>query len=89
MNEGYALVMSGTYAVVMGDRGRLVVPAELRERLNLKPGTPLVLLETPQGVVLATREQVKNLVRAGLQGVDLVGELLADRRKQAAAEDAA
>ena len=81
--------MSGTYAVVMGDRGRLVVPAELRERLNLKPGTPLVLLETPQGVVLATREQVKNLVRAGLQGVDLVGELLADRRKQAAAEDAA
>ncbi|HEY8865513.1 MAG TPA: AbrB/MazE/SpoVT family DNA-binding domain-containing protein [Solirubrobacteraceae bacterium] len=73
----------------MGDRGRLVVPAELRERLNLKPGTPLVLLETPQGVVLATREQVKNLVRAGLQGVDLVGELLADRRKQAAAEDAA
>jgi len=81
--------MSGTYAVVMGDRGRLVVPAELRERLHLKPGSPLLLLETPQGVVLATREQVKNLVRTGLQGVDLVGELLADRRRQAAAEDAA
>ena len=81
--------MSGTYAVVMGDRGRLVVPAELRERLNLKPGTPLVLLETPQGVVLATREQVKTLVRAGLQGLDLVSELLEDRRRQALAEDAA
>ncbi len=81
--------MSGTYAVVMGDRGRLVVPAELRERLNLKPGTPLVLLETPQGVVLATREQVKTLVRAGLQGLDLVSELLEDRRRQAVAEDAA
>jgi AbrB family looped-hinge helix DNA binding protein len=73
----------------MGDRGRLVVPAELRERLNLKPGTPLVLLETPQGVVLATREQVKTLVRAGLQGLDLVSELLEDRRRQAVAEDAA
>jgi len=73
----------------MGDRGRLVVPAELRERLNLKPGTPLVLLETPQGVVLATREQVKTLVRAGLQGLDLVSELLEDRRRQALAEDAA
>jgi AbrB family looped-hinge helix DNA binding protein len=81
--------MSGTYAVVMGDRGRLVVPAELRERLNLKPGTPLVLLETPQGVVLATREQVKTLVRAGLQGLDLVSELLEDRRRHALAEDAA
>jgi AbrB family looped-hinge helix DNA binding protein len=89
MNEGYALAMSGTYAVVMGDRGRLVVPAELRERLNLKPGTPLVLLETPQGVVLATREQVKTLVRAGLQGLDLVSELLEDRRRHALAEDAA
>jgi len=73
----------------MGDRGRLVVPAELRERLNLKPGTPLVLLETPQGVVLATREQVKTLVRAGLQGLDLVSELLEDQRRQAVAEDAA
>jgi len=73
----------------MGDRGRLVVPAELRERLNLKPGSPLVLLDTPHGVVLATREQVKDLVRAGLQGLDLVGELLEDRRRQAAAEDVA
>jgi len=73
----------------MGDRGRLVVPAELRERLNLKPGSPLVLLDTPHGVVLATREQVKDLVRAGLQGLDLVAELLEDRRRQAAAEDVA
>jgi AbrB family looped-hinge helix DNA binding protein len=81
--------MSGTYPIVMGDRGRLVVPAELRQRLKLKAGSPLVLLETPQGVVLATREQVKTLVRTGLQGLDLVGELLEDRRRQAAAEDAA
>ncbi|MGI8626421.1 MAG: AbrB/MazE/SpoVT family DNA-binding domain-containing protein [Geodermatophilaceae bacterium] len=81
--------MSGTYAIVMGDRGRLVVPAELRERLDLKSGTPLVLLETPQGLVLATRTQVKELVRDRLQGFDVVGELLADRRRQAAAEDAA
>ncbi len=81
--------MSGTYAVVMGDRGRLVVPAELRERLDLKPGTPLVLLETPQGLVLATRSQVKKLVREGLQGLDVVGDLLADRRRQAAADDVA
>jgi AbrB family looped-hinge helix DNA binding protein len=85
----YDEIMSGTYPIVMGDRGRLVVPAELRQRLKLKAGSPLVLLETPQGVVLATREQVKTLVRTGLQGLDLVGELLEDRRRQAAAEDAA
>ncbi len=81
--------MSGTYPVVMGDRGRLVVPAELRERLGIRAGSALVLLETPQGVILATREQVKTLVRSKLRGVSLVEELLSERRKLAASEDAA
>jgi AbrB family looped-hinge helix DNA binding protein len=81
--------MSGTYTVVMGDRGRLVVPAELRERLNLAPGTPLVLFETSAGVVLCTREQLKSLVRERLADRDLVAELIADRRREAEADDGA
>ena len=81
--------MSGTYTVVMGDRGRLVVPAELRERLDLTPGTPLVLFETSAGVVLTTREQLKSLVRHRLADRDLVAELLAERRSDAAADDVA
>jgi len=81
--------MSGSYPVVMGDRGRLVVPAELRERLKLDAGARLLLLDTPSGVVLLTREQAKARVRQGLSDLDLVGELLAERRRQAAAEDAA
>jgi AbrB family looped-hinge helix DNA binding protein len=81
--------VSGTYSVVMGDRGRLVVPAELRERLNLAPGTPLVLFETSAGVVLTTREQLKALVRQRLADRDLVGELLAERRREAGADDRA
>jgi AbrB family looped-hinge helix DNA binding protein len=81
--------MSGTYQVTMGDRGRLVIPAGLRERAGLSEGTPLVLLETPQGLVLLTRSQLQELVRADLAGLDLVGELLAERRAEAAAEDAA
>ena len=79
--------MDGIYPVVMGDRGRLVIPVELRERLQLKPGSPVVLLDTPAGVVLASREQLKQLVRAQLRGVDLVGELLSERRRLAAIED--
>ena len=73
----------------MGDRGRLVIPAELRERVGLAEGTPLVLLETPKGLVLLTRSQLQDLVRADLAGLDLVGELLAGRQAEAAAEDAA
>jgi AbrB family looped-hinge helix DNA binding protein len=81
--------MGGTYSVVMGDRGRLVVPAELRERMHLSAGAPLLLLETPHGVILATRDQVKQLVRNKLQGPSLVEDLLAERRRLAAAEDEA
>jgi AbrB family looped-hinge helix DNA binding protein len=81
--------MSGTYTVVVGNRGRIVVPAELRERAGLGEGTTLVLLETPEGLVLLTREQLAARVRGELAGLDLVGELLAERRAASAAEDAA
>ena len=81
--------MSGTYTVVVGDRGRLVVPAEVRERAGLVEGTTLVLIEGPSGIVLMTRKQLRDRVRDELADLDLVGELLAERRAVAAAEDAA
>jgi AbrB family looped-hinge helix DNA binding protein len=73
----------------MGDRGRLVIPAELRERAGLSEGTALILLETPTGLVLLTRPQLQELVRADLAGLNLVAELLAERRAESAADDAA
>ena len=71
----------------MGDRGRLVIPAELRQRAGLLEGTPVVLVETTGGVVLLGRDQLKTMVRADLSGLDLVGELLADRRAEAITDD--
>jgi bifunctional DNA-binding transcriptional regulator/antitoxin component of YhaV-PrlF toxin-antitoxin module len=71
----------------MGDRGRLVVPAELRSSAGFVEGTPLILVDTGRGVVVVTREQLKTLVRADLAEKDLVGDLLADRRRQAAGEE--
>jgi AbrB family looped-hinge helix DNA binding protein len=81
--------MSGTYALTMGNRGRIVIPAELRDRLHLGPGEPLVLVETDRGLILISREQLKQLVQDDLHGEGILEELLADRRRQAAAEDAA
>jgi len=86
---GYIWNMSGMYRVVMGDRGRLVVPAEVRERADMGEGTVLVLFDTPGGLVLLSRRQLRDRVRADLAELDLVGELLADRRRQAASEDEA
>jgi len=67
----------------------MVVPAEVRERAGITEGTVLVLLDTPNGLVLLTRDQLRDRVRADLAGTDLVGELLAERRANAVAEDAA
>ena len=86
-HEWYRAGMSGTYPVVMGDRGRLVVPAELRERMKVASGSPLLFIDTPRGVLLVTRDQARELVRESLNDHDLVAELLADRRQEAAAED--
>ncbi|MBK8334814.1 MAG: AbrB/MazE/SpoVT family DNA-binding domain-containing protein [Acidimicrobiaceae bacterium] len=80
--------MSGTYMVTVGGRGRVVVPAEVRERAGLVEGTTLVLLEAPTGLVLLTRQQLRERVREELGGLDLVADLLADRRRAAEREDA-
>ena len=80
--------MGGTYQVVMGDRGRLVIPAELRTRMGMTEGTPLVLVEASGAVVVLDRDRLKSLVRAEVGDADLVDSLLADRRRQADDEDA-
>jgi len=85
--EWYDDSMSGTHTVVVGDRGRIVVPAAIRARGELAEGTPLVLLDTPGGIVLMTRAQLRLRVRDELAGLDLVDELLRDRRNHARAED--
>lgn len=85
--EWYGRCVSGTYVVSMGDRGRFVVPADLRLRLGWEQGVPLHLVETDQGVVVMTREQLKSYVRRDLSGLPLVSELLEERRAAAAREN--
>lgn len=71
----------------MGDRGRFVVPKELRDRIGLSVGTPLLLLESEEGMVVMTRAQALRRLRGQLVGASLVEELLEDRRRAAAEED--
>ena len=73
----------------MGDRGRLVVPAELRAKQHWEQGVPLLFIETPAGVLLATRDQVMRMVREQLADSDPVGDLLRERRAAAREEDMA
>lgn len=65
------------------------MPAALRARQGWHQGDPLLFVETPRGVVLATREQLRDILADQLNGGSLVAALLAERRAAAAADDAA
>jgi AbrB family looped-hinge helix DNA binding protein len=73
----------------IGERGRLVLPAQIRRQLSLRPGDRLVVeLDTSGEIHLASlkaqvtrcRGMFKVLVR---QGKRLSDELIEDRRREA------
>ncbi|MGH2691109.1 MAG: AbrB/MazE/SpoVT family DNA-binding domain-containing protein [Actinomycetota bacterium] len=79
------------YVVRLGDRGRLVLPAELRRLAGLREGEELVAVYRDGVLRLASRRE---LARAGRgmfahvgSGRDLIGELLAERRQEARREN--
>ena len=86
--QWYSEPMSGTHALVMGDRGRLVIPADVRAAAHLEPGTRLILIDSEAGMLLLTVDQARARLTEQLGGRDLVAELLAERRAEAAAESA-
>lgn len=82
--------MAGTtsHAVTVGDRGRFVLPAEIRERHGWEPGTALVAIDTDAGLLVMSVEQGLAWMRHRLEGRDVVSELLAERRAEAAQDSA-
>lgn len=79
--------MSDTQAVVVGNKGRVVVPASLRTRHRWVEGSALVAVDTEYGVLLADRAQVERFLRERLAGTDLLGELVAERRASARGDE--
>lgn len=80
------------YAVPLGDRGRLVLPARLRHLLDLHPGDRLIITVDSEGGfrVVSAREQARRL--CGLYrdlgaGRSLADELIAERREEARREE--
>lgn len=81
------------YSVTVGARGRVVLPAALREQLGLKEGDRLVLTVQPDGSVklVSLREAVRGLegIYAHLDpGRSWSDELVQERREEARREEA-
>jgi AbrB family looped-hinge helix DNA binding protein len=80
------------YAITLGDRGRLVLPSQLRRRLNLQTGDRLIVTVDDEGGfrVVPARElarRLRGLYRDFAPGVSLADELIAERREEARRED--
>ena len=81
------------FAVTVADRGRLVLPAEVRERLRIKEGDTLTLVLEPNGVIrlltgaVYARSLRGMFKRLATPGRSMVDDLIADRRREAAAEE--
>ena len=79
------------YRVNLGERGRVVIPAEVRERLEWKDGERLILVVEDDGSVRLTPLRVMVDRWAGMYahlapGRSLADELIAERRADAARE---
>lgn len=81
------------YTIPLGERGRLVLPAQLRRRLDLRSGDRLIVtLDTEGGSrVVSARERsrrLRGLYRDLAPGRSLADEVIAERREDARGEDA-
>jgi AbrB family looped-hinge helix DNA binding protein len=75
----------------VGPQGRVVIPAALRRELAIEPGETLMAHVESQRLVLESREQILERLRAELRpavpkGRSMVDELIAERREAARRE---
>jgi AbrB family looped-hinge helix DNA binding protein len=82
--------MSDTSVVSVGPKGRVVIPAPIRNELGIEEGTELVALVEGEAVVLVPRAAIKSRLRSIFAdvGVSLRDELIADRRADASRDAA-
>lgn len=71
-----------THAITVGDRGRFVLPLEVRDRHGWEQGTPLVAVDTDEGLLVMSVEESLRWLRQRISGRDLVAELLDERHAE-------
>ena len=81
-----------TISVKVEKSGRILIPAAIRRRFNIKEGTEVILRVDEDGIQVRTREQALARIRKELrryipEGRVLSEELIQERRAEALRED--
>ena len=81
-------MVSVTNVVTVGPKGRVVIPAEVRRKLEIGEGTELVAMVEGDAVVLLPRHAVRARLRSLFAGIETsMADELIDQRRAAAAEE--
>ncbi len=81
-----------TATLRLGPGGRVVIPADMRDSMGLKQGDALLARLDGGALTMVTLAETVQQLQAAMRncmpdGVSLVDELIADRRREAAAEE--
>jgi AbrB family looped-hinge helix DNA binding protein len=72
------------FRVKVRGQGRVVLPRALRQRRGWADGAELMVLNTAEGVLIATEDELERIVQSRFRRESsVVDELVADRRRQA------
>jgi AbrB family looped-hinge helix DNA binding protein len=81
-----------TETVILGESGRIVLPAAIRKELGLKPGERLTVVSELGEIRILSRKMALESIRAEVlkhtrPGASLAGELIRDRREEVRRDD--
>jgi AbrB family looped-hinge helix DNA binding protein len=78
--------MAVNHEVQVGPEGRVLIPAEIRHAIGIKPGEKLVLRVESGSIVLIPRDAIKRRLQEMFADIDgsMAEELIAERRAEAA-----
>jgi AbrB family looped-hinge helix DNA binding protein len=64
-------------------RGRVTIPAEIRHKFGIKPGTKLIMREVDHQIVVMTMAQYVRSLRGKYKGMGMMERLREERQREA------
>lgn len=74
------------YSVTVSSKGQIAIPKEIRDRLNIREGTRMVLQITNEGLVLQRDFNDWRSLQGLAAGDDLISAHVAEKREELALE---